>query len=162
MCRKNVPFKIFVVVVLKEGLVSRAPPILLLVWHRLYNIVFGDCRFQIYSQCKKGDPSNPSFGTTTTKIFKKTCLCGLQLQRLPGATHMDLLLFQFTLSMLGCVVLTVSSLILPAPPSLPDLHAVMVSAFSCVHFLAFLLYFHYQQWVLLYCKICLGVPRVVL
>ena len=44
VCRKNLSFKIFVVVIPKEGLVGGAPPIVLLVWHRLYNIICEGCR----------------------------------------------------------------------------------------------------------------------
>ncbi len=43
--------KIFVVVILKQWLVGGTPPMLLSVWHQLYNLICGGWRLQIYSWC---------------------------------------------------------------------------------------------------------------
>ncbi len=52
-CCKSASFKIFVVVIpkSKERLAGRAPPILVFVWHWLYNIICEGCKLQIYSRC---------------------------------------------------------------------------------------------------------------
>ena len=67
---------IFVVVIPKEGLTGGAQPILILVWHRLQNIIYEGSSIQFYSWCctqrRIGGcpPANPSLGTTTTKIVR--------------------------------------------------------------------------------------------
>lgn len=49
------------------------------------------------------------------------------------------------MSVLGMVALTVGSLAVKPPVHLPDLFPVLVSVYSCLHFLLFLVYFHYRQ-----------------
>ncbi len=78
-CRKKCIFKdLWQIVIRNEGLADMAPPILLLIWHQLYNIICEYCRLQMYCQCHTkgridGVPSaNPSFGMIT--IFKDTFL----------------------------------------------------------------------------------------
>ena len=55
-------------------------------------------------------------------------------------------LFQFWLSVIGMVGLTVTSLAVAPPSRLPDLFPVLVSAYSCGHFVIFLLCFHWLQF----------------
>lgn len=57
-----------------------------------------------------------------------------------------LIVFQLKLSMMGAVLLTVASLILTPPPRYPDLFPVLVSIYSCAHFVLFLAAFHYFQF----------------
>ncbi|XP_013384169.1 dolichyl pyrophosphate Man9GlcNAc2 alpha-1,3-glucosyltransferase isoform X2 [Lingula anatina] len=52
----------------------------------------------------------------------------------------------FWLSLLGSVVLAVASLTLTPPKKLPDLFPVLISAYSCCHFVLFTLYFHWWQF----------------
>ncbi|XP_063417811.1 dolichyl pyrophosphate Man9GlcNAc2 alpha-1,3-glucosyltransferase-like [Mytilus trossulus] len=54
----------------------------------------------------------------------------------------------FLVSLLGMAVLTIGSLTVKPPVHLPDLFPVLVSAYSCVHFVLFLVYFHYRQFTL--------------
>lgn len=54
----------------------------------------------------------------------------------------------FSMSILGMAVLTIGSLTVKPPVHLPDLFPVLVSAYSCVHFVIFLIYFHYRQFTL--------------
>ncbi len=51
------------------------------------------------------------------------------------------------LSLLGCLCLTVLSAFVPSPfpDRWPHLWAVLVSAYSCAHFVAFALYLNYVQ-----------------
>ena len=69
-CCENPSVKIFVAIIPKEGLPCGGPPILLLIWHLLYNIICEGCRSQFYSQChtkgriRGAPPTNPSFGMT--------------------------------------------------------------------------------------------------
>ena len=56
--------------------------------------------------------------------------------------------FQFATSMLGAVALTACSLTVAPPAGLPDLFAVLVSTYSCGHFVLFLLYFHWLQYTI--------------
>ena len=54
--------------------------------------------------------------------------------------------FQFWVSLLSATLLTVASLLVTPPTHLPDLFPVLVSVFSCAHFLVFLICFHYLQF----------------
>ena len=52
----------------------------------------------------------------------------------------------FVVSLLGAMVLSVFSVVVPPPGHLPDLWPVLVSVFSAVHFGLFYLYFNKLQW----------------
>ncbi|XP_050401909.1 dolichyl pyrophosphate Man9GlcNAc2 alpha-1,3-glucosyltransferase isoform X1 [Patella vulgata] len=51
----------------------------------------------------------------------------------------------FIISMVGVILLTGASHFIIPPPQLPDLFPVLISSYSCAHFLFFLLYFHFAQ-----------------
>ena len=57
----------------------------------------------------------------------------------------DVVLNTFVASMFGCVGLIVAFFAATPPPSLPDLYPVLISAYSAMHFMCFLIYFHYIQ-----------------
>ena len=57
----------------------------------------------------------------------------------------DVVYNTFVVSLLGCVGLVVASYTITPPPSLPDLYPVLISAYSAMHFMCFMLYFHYIQ-----------------
>ena len=57
----------------------------------------------------------------------------------------DVVYNTFVASLLGCVGLIVAFFTTTPPPSLPDLYTVLISAYSAMHFLCFLIYFHYIQ-----------------
>ena len=80
VCRKNVSLKVFVIVIPKEGLADGAPPILLLVWLWLYNliccnvfpVVHAISRCQCHTKIRI-DPAPSAkflFSMTTTKNFE--------------------------------------------------------------------------------------------
>ncbi len=48
---QNMSLKIFFIVTPKEKLVGGAPPILLLVWHRLQNIIYESSRVHFHCRC---------------------------------------------------------------------------------------------------------------
>lgn len=54
----------------------------------------------------------------------------------------------FYVSMGGCAVLTYVNVFVKPPHHLPDLFPLLTSVYSCVHFLMFLLYFNYKQFLL--------------
>ncbi|ESP05232.1 hypothetical protein LOTGIDRAFT_102561 [Lottia gigantea] len=54
--------------------------------------------------------------------------------------------FMFFSSIFGAVILTVCSEVVQPPPRLPDIFPVLISAYSCGHFLFFLFLFHYCQF----------------
>lgn len=56
----------------------------------------------------------------------------------------------FVLSMVGAMGLHIGSAVVKPPRRYPDLWPVLISLYSCAHFLAFLLYFHYLQLSLPY------------
>lgn len=56
-------------------------------------------------------------------------------------------LLQFTLSMIGVIILSACSLLVTPPIRLPDLFPVLISIYSCAHFLVFLVYFHVKQFM---------------
>ena len=90
VCRKIASFKIFVVVIPKEGLADGA--LLLLAWHRQQMCNLYPSQIIWYSQChtKRRNnwalPVNLSFDMTS-KIFKKTCFCGTCLISLFSNIH---------------------------------------------------------------------------
>lgn len=49
-------------------------------------------------------------------------------------------------SLLGCTVLATCHLFVPAPIRFPHLFPLLISVYSCCHFLMFLCYFNYKQW----------------
>ena len=57
----------------------------------------------------------------------------------------DVVYNTFVVSLLGCVGLIVAYFTVTPPPSLPDLYPVLISAYSAMHFMCFLIYFHYIQ-----------------
>lgn len=63
-----------------------------------------------------------------------------------GTSSVFFFCLQFYLSMSGCAGLAVASVTVRPPTYLPDLFPVLVSVYSCAHFLAFLLFFHYMQF----------------
>lgn len=50
------------------------------------------------------------------------------------------------MSSVGQVVLTLATIIVPPPERLPDLFPLVISVFSCAHFLVFAFYFHICQF----------------
>lgn len=52
------------------------------------------------------------------------------------------------ISLLGCVILTICSILLKSPQKYPYLWPLIISTYSCVHFIAFLMYFNYEQLML--------------
>ncbi|XP_069126311.1 dolichyl pyrophosphate Man9GlcNAc2 alpha-1,3-glucosyltransferase-like [Argopecten irradians] len=54
--------------------------------------------------------------------------------------------FTFYWSMFGVISLTALSVFATPPSNLPDLFPVLVSIYSCSHFLLFLIYFHVRQF----------------
>ena len=57
-----------------------------------------------------------------------------------------LLSFQFCISMVGVVILSLTTILVPAPEHLPDLFPLVISLYSCAHFGMFMVYFHYAQF----------------
>lgn len=49
------------------------------------------------------------------------------------------------ISLFGCVVLTLATLVLEPPARYPDLFPLLISVYSCVHFIGFFIYFNVQQ-----------------
>ena len=54
-------------------------------------------------------------------------------------------MFQFCISCVGQLFLSLAIVIFPPPAGLPDLFPLVISVFSCAHFLLFTAYFHYCQ-----------------
>lgn len=64
---------------------------------------------------------------------------------------LNLLSINFILSVIGMLGLTVLTVFKEPPPQLPDLFPLLISVFSCSHFLLFFFYFYYQQFNLPVC-----------
>ena len=47
--------------------------------------------------------------------------------------------------MVGVVILSLTAILVPPPEHLPDLFPLVISVYSCAHFLMFLAYFHHAQ-----------------
>uniref|UniRef100_G3MSJ2 Alpha-1,3-glucosyltransferase n=1 Tax=Amblyomma maculatum TaxID=34609 RepID=G3MSJ2_AMBMU len=54
----------------------------------------------------------------------------------------------FSLSLIGCAALNIAHLTVPPPSRYPDLHPLLNAAYSCGHFVLFLIYTHYLQFQL--------------
>ncbi|KAL1444876.1 hypothetical protein MTO96_045348, partial [Rhipicephalus appendiculatus] len=54
----------------------------------------------------------------------------------------------FVLSLMGCIALNALHLTMPPPTRYPDLHQLLNAAYSCGHFVLFLVYTHYLQFQL--------------
>ncbi|KAL4236842.1 Glucosyltransferase-like protein [Mactra antiquata] len=52
----------------------------------------------------------------------------------------------FCISTVGVVILTLATVLVPPPERLPDLFPLVISVYSCGHFILFTLYFHYCQF----------------
>ncbi|CAE1292191.1 ALG6 [Acanthosepion pharaonis] len=57
-----------------------------------------------------------------------------------------LLPYMLVLSLAGCLLLNVASLVVIPPPDKPDLFSVLIAIYSCIHFVLFLTYFNYVQF----------------
>ncbi|GCC35929.1 dolichyl pyrophosphate Man9GlcNAc2 alpha-1,3-glucosyltransferase isoform X1 [Chiloscyllium punctatum] len=89
--------------------------------------------------------------TTFLSAFEKVSLEDLQLEQFSQGVRRCIPHFiippclaklAFLLSVIAMVVLSLISATQDPPPQLPDLFPVLVSLFSCIHFLIFLLYFN--------------------
>ncbi|XP_048394867.1 dolichyl pyrophosphate Man9GlcNAc2 alpha-1,3-glucosyltransferase [Stegostoma tigrinum] len=88
---------------------------------------------------------------TFLSAFEKVSLEDLQLQRFSQGVRRYIPHFTippclaklaFLLSIIAMVILSLISATQNPPPQLPDLFPVLVSLFSCIHFLIFLVYFN--------------------
>jgi len=52
------------------------------------------------------------------------------------------------LSLFGCVILTFCAIALRPPAKYPDLWPLIISVYSCIHFILFLIYFNFSQFML--------------
>lgn len=52
------------------------------------------------------------------------------------------------ISLFGCVILTFCSIVLKPPQKYPYLWPLIISVYSCIHFMAFLVYFNFKQLML--------------
>ncbi|CAH1776224.1 unnamed protein product [Owenia fusiformis] len=79
----------------------------------------------------------------TTQVYN----CGTFLEK-PSANGKNNIVLKtfFWLSMLGCAAIWIVSLTLRPPARYPDLWPVIISLYSCGHFLLFLCYFHWKQF----------------
>ncbi|XP_068623597.1 dolichyl pyrophosphate Man9GlcNAc2 alpha-1,3-glucosyltransferase [Battus philenor] len=71
---------------------------------------------------------------------------------------LNLVSFYFFLSLIGVFVLTICTLFVNPPVKYPDLFPLLISVYSCSHFIMFFLYFNYQQFSM---PTCLPVPLKV-
>ncbi|KAJ8916499.1 hypothetical protein NQ315_000141 [Exocentrus adspersus] len=53
--------------------------------------------------------------------------------------------FGMLVSLFGCLVLFLASLVFKAPSRYPDLFPLLISVYSCIHFLGFFVYFNVKQ-----------------
>jgi alpha-1,3-glucosyltransferase len=91
--------------------------------------------------CNSAELTSP--GTKTSEHKSKI------IWRIPAGTQLSvlkkLLLVSYFVSLAGCLVLTVCSVTLSPPSQYPDLFPLLISVYSCAHFLAFFAYFNYRQ-----------------
>lgn len=64
---------------------------------------------------------------------------------------LKLLSINFFFSVISMISLTALSVFMEPPQQLPDLFPLLISVFSCSHFLLFFFYFYYQQFSLPVC-----------
>uniref|UniRef100_A0A1B6HX31 Alpha-1,3-glucosyltransferase n=1 Tax=Homalodisca liturata TaxID=320908 RepID=A0A1B6HX31_9HEMI len=56
--------------------------------------------------------------------------------------------YLFYMSLVGCLALSICISFLSPPKKYPDLFPLIISVYSCLHFVAFLVYFNIRQWTL--------------
>ncbi|XP_067015118.2 dolichyl pyrophosphate Man9GlcNAc2 alpha-1,3-glucosyltransferase [Anabrus simplex] len=103
---------------------------------------------------KEPDCSNSEVGILTFKphiIDKGKRPSRKDLEILPNqiqshSVKKQCLQFLFIVSMIGCVVLTFCAAVLKPPSKYPDLYTLIISVYSCGHFLLFFFYFNYRQF----------------
>ncbi|XP_063832894.1 dolichyl pyrophosphate Man9GlcNAc2 alpha-1,3-glucosyltransferase [Ostrinia nubilalis] len=66
-------------------------------------------------------------------------------QKRESSVFMKLLSTAFFFSLLGMFWLTIGSVCVEPPPQYPDLFPLLVSMYSCCHYVMFFIYFNYQQ-----------------
>lgn len=69
----------------------------------------------------------------------------LRLDRLGGRPFLSILFYAS--SLIGCTALATCHLFVWPPNRFPHLFPLLISAYCCCHFLLFLCYFNYKQWV---------------
>lgn len=63
-----------------------------------------------------------------------------------NSMFLKLVSFYFFFSLLGMLILTLGILFVKPPNKFPDLFPLLISVYSCSHFILFFLYFNYQQF----------------
>jgi alpha-1,3-glucosyltransferase len=66
-------------------------------------------------------------------------------KRSEGKLMENLMIFSYIISTIAQILLVVAFFFIAPPPKLPFLHPLLISAFSCCHFLFFFLYFNVKQ-----------------
>jgi alpha-1,3-glucosyltransferase len=89
----------------------------------------------IIDNMKNGKLQNTNFLRILWKINKST----------DGKVIENIAMFSFVLSTLAQIILIIGFLFVPPPVKLPFLHPLLISAFSCFHFLGFFIYFNVKQ-----------------
>ncbi|XP_063388623.1 dolichyl pyrophosphate Man9GlcNAc2 alpha-1,3-glucosyltransferase [Cydia fagiglandana] len=75
------------------------------------------------------------------KVYK-----AVQPEKIENSVLLKLLSINFLFSVLGMIVLTAASVYVAPPPQFPDLFPLLISVYSCSHFLLFFFYFYYTQF----------------
>ncbi|CAK1590003.1 unnamed protein product [Parnassius mnemosyne] len=94
--------------------------------------------------------SLPSAGLFTflnaNRVYKT-----IQKNKSHNSVFLKLVSLYFFVSLLGMFVLTLCIVLVKPPKNLPDLFPLLISVYSCSHFLLFFLYFNYQQFCIPKC-----------
>ncbi|CAH0595286.1 unnamed protein product [Chrysodeixis includens] len=75
----------------------------------------------------------------------------LQPNKKDSSPLLSFLSLIFFFSIIGMILLTIGTVFVEPPPQYPDIFPLLVSAYSCAHFLFFFFYFYYQQFSLPMC-----------
>lgn len=88
--------------------------------------------------------ANPSSGIfamfSAFKVYSS-----VKPNKLKNSMFLNLLSLNFLFSCLGMVGLTLGAMFIKPLPKFPDLWPLLISVYSCSHFILFFLYFNYQQ-----------------
>jgi alpha-1,3-glucosyltransferase len=124
---------------IKDGLIF-AYVGLTLVWVLLPTII---SELETDGPCSSsGDFLNMAYYLNLLKPVKEKRFLGIEDKVLQG-----ICITMYYASLWLSVALIVCSFWIPPPANMPDLYPLLVSAFSCVHFVGFLIYFNYKQLV---------------
>lgn len=101
-----------------------------------------------FSICLKLAQPNSGFFSFLNSKHVYSCIKG---NNIDNSNLMNLVSLNFVFSIVGMIMMTFGALYIKPPSKFPDLFPLLISVYSCSHFILFFLYFNYQQFIITKC-----------